>query len=156
MRQLKPTEEGPNNYGYYVSLWPGLCQKKNQSKDDSYCHLGTSHLHTPEHDELHYCNNIDSGERQFHLHFLDVDRLNREIESFLQSDFNWSHFGGGIIKLINQEHCSSLVYRLLIAGRVEKTHRKLDIFRRSIWSSVGTGLVISTDEILFFFIISWV
>jgi len=52
---LRTFKGGSNGEGIYVSFWPGLCEKRNESNSDPLlCRKNKAHFHTRSEDDLTY------------------------------------------------------------------------------------------------------
>ncbi len=103
---------GPDNKGYYISFWRADIDKRCCGKQED-------HIHGREED-LQYGGQANI-ENTFTLYTLNTKAINAAYEEMIRRGLKWDLRGSLLhSKDENAAVCSSLIYRLLVAGGIEK------------------------------------
>lgn len=103
---------GPDNQGYYISFWRADIDKRCCGKQED-------HIHGREED-LQYSGQANI-ENTFTLYTLNAKAINAAYEEMLRKGLKWD-LGGSLLHSQDENIavCSSLIYRLLVAGGIGK------------------------------------
>lgn len=124
---------GPGNRGYYISFW-------RADMDHRCCGKQEDHIHDREED-VRYCGQAHV-DNTFTLYSLDPGAINAAYESIMRRGLRWE-LSASLVHRQDERAatCSSLIYRLLVAGRIERLLRSNERLFLGLFDTMKVGLI---------------